>query len=289
MVDVSVIIVNYNTRELTSQCIESIYKYSQSISFEIILVDNNSYDNSLPYLKEKFPELLIIHNENNLGFGRANNIGAAKANGRYLFFLNSDTILIENVISSFFKFMETHNNYASCGCNLVNTQNAPVPSHGNLPSLKMELFSGPVGRFLRGYFNKYLSPTQTINEGNLKNPGYIAGADIFIRKEVFESLKGFDSNIFMYFEETDLYYRMKKNGFQSVVLPQLSIIHLGGGSFTSTDNLNKFRMMESSRSYYYKKNYSRCYSATAKLVRAFNILLSCQKNKKEKIKIVLYT
>lgn len=105
--DISIIIVNFNTAKMTGECIESIYKHIHGIDFEIILVDNNSTDNSVAYLKEKFPDMELISLKENIGFGRANNCGAKKAKGKYLFLLNSDTLLFDNALFSFFNFCES--------------------------------------------------------------------------------------------------------------------------------------------------------------------------------------
>ena len=117
--DVSIIIVNYNTADLIVDCIESINRYTKDISFEIIVVDNNSSDKSCSVLEEKFNNIILIKSKDNLGFGRANNLGALTAKGKYLLLLNSDILLIDNSIKKFFDFMEEQpNEVAACGGNL---------------------------------------------------------------------------------------------------------------------------------------------------------------------------
>ena len=105
MIDVSVIFVNYNTCKLTCEAIQSVYRFTKKLNIEIIVSDNNSADNSIATIKNKFPEVIIIENKQNLGFGKANNKGIEIAKGKYLFFLNTDTCLINNAIEILFNFM----------------------------------------------------------------------------------------------------------------------------------------------------------------------------------------
>lgn len=285
--DVSIIIINYKTYTLTKQCIESIEKHNQTIDYEIILVDNHSDDGSIEKLGNDFPDITIIENKKNVGFGNANNIGAAVATGKYLFLLNSDTIVKENSIYAMYHFMEIHSEYVSCGCNLVDKDGNNNISHGNLPSLSMEVFDTLINRLrlFRSYYNNKLSAGQTIDYGDLGNTGYISGADIFIRKAVFDRLEGFDHNIFMYFEETDLYARMRNLGLRSCVLTNTSIVHLEGGSIKKT-NSSKFNLMEKSRMYYYRKHHSLFYCLLVKICVLLRVALFQKEDKKEFLKIV---
>ena len=283
--DISVIIVNYNTCELTINCIKSVYEMTSGIDFEIILVDNNSEDTSLVEIKRHFPSVVIVENETNIGFGRANNKGAELAKGKYLFLLNSDTILVENILKTFFLFMEEHVEYASCGCNLIDANGICTISHGCLPSLLKEFFLLGLYKILPSYYNNKLSDGQTALQGCLADTGYISGADIFVRKEVFDELKGFDDKIFLYFEETDLFFRMKESGYKSCVLDSYKIIHLGGAS--SAANVRKMSLYVRSMFYYYRKHHSAVYTKMVKLVLLLRIMLFPMSNKREIIKTVL--
>lgn len=261
---------------------------TSGLDFEVILVDNHSDDKSVLSVRDRFPNVIVVENEINNGFGKANNIGAKYASGKYLFLLNSDTILIENVIKGMFDFMEKYPEYSSCGSNLINAKGDNVPSHGCLPSLKYELFGNLVNKFSKKYYKNHLSLAQTIHDGDLMNPGYIVGADIFIRSNVFKNLEGFDSNIFMYFEETDLYFRMKRSGYKSILLPEYNIIHLVGGSMSPNHDkdLQRFKMFERSRMYYYRKNYNSVVAKMVKVCRMLSVLRHNYSFKFEKIKIL---
>ena len=255
MIDVSIIIVNYNTCQLTKNCIDSIFEHTQGISFEIILVDNASTDGSKDVF-EHDSRITYIYNNQNLGFGRANNLGNKYATGKYLFLLNSDTVLTGNSIIELYRFLEEHEGYASCGANLVNAEGENCSCHGNFPSLLNDFSAVGFNLFYRKYYRNKVVIVQKINEGDITNVDYVCGADIFIRKSVFDELGGFDSDYFMYYEETDLYYRMRKAGHRSCILSHISIIHLEGAS-TVKMSRRKFEMIFRSRTLFYKKNKSK--------------------------------
>lgn len=280
--DVSVIIVSYNTKELTLACIRSVYRFTEGLTFEIIIVDNNSHDGSVDAIGKLFPSVKIIQLPDNVGFGRANNVGSYKASGKYLFLLNSDTELISNSIKLFYEFMETNKQYASCGCNLIDGKGNNAVSHGCLPTLKMDLFTLGLNQIFSDYYRNYLSEGQTVNYGNLEATGYISGADIFIRREVFDRLKGFDTSIFLYYEETELFYRMSELGLKSCILPDEKIIHYGGGSGGNL-SYQRILMYEKSRLYYFRKHYSKSYFYLEKVVRLLNLLI---RRTPDKMKIV---
>lgn len=270
--DVSVIIVSFNTRDLTLACLKSVFHFTKDLSFEVIMVDNNSYDGSADCVAQSFPNVKIIRLSKNVGFGCANNIGAREAKGKYLFLLNSDTELICNTIKSFFEFMELNSRYASCGCNLIDGNGNNAVCHGCLPTIQLDIFTLGLNRIFKKYYRNKLAEGQTVDYGNLENTGYITGADIFIRKDVFDCMKGFDSNIFLYYEETDLFCRMIEAGFNSCVLPKETIIHYGGGSGGNV-TLQKTLMYEKSRLYYFRKHHCGLYVFLDKLFRLINLML----------------
>lgn len=260
---VSVIIVNYNTCQMTSECIDSIYQYTRGLSFELILVDNASVDRSKEFfLKDK--RIKYIYSDQNLGFGKANNLGIRYAKGKYLFFLNSDTLLIENSILRLFEFME---NYAvqyslgACGCRLTDKDGTLIHSYGFFPTVS-DIFSDTLNilksilkrrKISREYFD--------FNKQGFKFVDYITGADLFIRKDVIERLEYvFDPAIFMYYEETDLQYRMENIGFKRCIIESTKIIHLEGKSVNNIVKKNYFKryhlMILPSMVYYLKKNMS---------------------------------
>jgi hypothetical protein len=232
-IDVSIVIVSYNTKDLIINCIRSIYDHTHGIDFEIIVVDNASSDGSVNSIKKVFADVIIIDSEKNIGFGRASNLGAKLANGKYLFFLNPDCILIENAIKKMFDFFETHNKphnmIGAVGCILLDANHKLNSSYHRFPTPCDEISTRLIVLFNK-IFRTNFTTIKNINY-NLDRGGevdFITGADLFISKEVFHLLNGFDPSFFMYFEETDLQKRMSKISLKRIILNDVSIIHLEG-------------------------------------------------------------
>lgn len=223
--DVSIIIVNYNTKELTKNCIDSVFARTSGVSFEVILVDNASTDGSVE-LFEKDDRIQFIESGKNLGFGKANIVGLKNAKGKYIFFLNSDTILLNNAIKIFFDWMEDqHESIGCCGSLLYDIERQPIHSYANLLGVRF---------FIKAFFEFYhLDSINWLPDPNKTYPskvGYITGADLFVRKSVIEQYGAFDPDFFMYYEETEMQYRWTKHGIEIWCIDTPLIIHLQGSS-----------------------------------------------------------
>jgi GT2 family glycosyltransferase len=245
--DVSIIIVNYNTQALLRQCLKSVLEITKNIVFEIIVVDNASIDGSQQMIKKEFSNITLIESYENIGFGQANNLGAKSASGKYLFMLNSDTILKNNAIKILFDFIDKNQKAGICGGNLFDENKKPTHSYSALPGIIQELKR----LFLIpniSYFNRTNNP---------KEVGYITGADLMIRSDIFNILNGFDPDFFMYYEESELTYRVKKAGYKVYNIPQAEIIHLEKKSFS--DNDRRIGMIFKSCKIYYKKTHKWLY------------------------------
>jgi len=231
---VSIIIINYNTCDLTCNCIKSVIENTKDIAYEIIVVDNASSDNSIKEIKKLFSEISLIESNENLGFGRANNLGAQHAKGEFLFFLNSDTILFENSIRQmvdFFSDNEVSLKIGSLGCILVDANKIVNGAGGTFPTSKKEARA-----LLRSlpFIGKLFALKET-TLFPLERPyfeiDYVLGADLMMRAAVFHQLNGFDPAFFMYYEESDLQKRvLDKFGMKSYIYTQTQIIHLEGAS-----------------------------------------------------------
>lgn len=287
--DVSVIIVNYKMRDITLQCLRSLFQNTSGVEMEVIVVDNASGDATPQYIHQEFPQVRVIESNENLGFGGGNNLGNSYATGKYLFFLNSDTIVIRNIAYCFFDFMEKHPEYASCGGNLLDRYGTNAVSHGKFPSLLQEFSDIGFSIFYRKFYRNKLALGQCIYSGDYRNVDYISGADIFIRKEIFDSMDGFDKNIFMYYEETDLYFRMYKKGLKSCLLPYAIMVHLEGGSFSNYKemNLKRFWLNSKSKFYFYKKNYGTWQMNAMRILNILSILTHSYKNFGDSLKCIL--
>lgn len=247
---VSVIIVNYNTYKYTRQCLKSIFEKTKTIKFEIILVDNNSDECNPDQLIKGFPEIKLIKNNENVGFGIANNQGMEIAKGKYILLLNSDTYLMNNAIEKAFEFAESYlDNTKVFGANLRNADFTFQKSFfiKNAPSLKNTLYYSFITQnpLLSGYFSG--------KEDLSKEIGGLYGAYIFLHRSVFESVGGFDPDFFMYCEDTEWFRKRVNRIFKIKLCHNATVIHLGGCS--SKDMIVKPLNMLSYYLYWYKLGY----------------------------------
>jgi GT2 family glycosyltransferase len=252
--DVSIIIVNYNTKYLLFNCLKSIYEQTKGIDFEIIVSDNGSSDGSIEMMREYFPDVIIIENHANLGFGTANNRAAQIASGAYFLFLNTDTILLNNAILLFYDAAK-RNKLSLVGCLLLNEHGAIIHSAEKFASpfksfIRLAYHSFPLLRTVKLLLKKDAVFAFRDSESS-KKVNYITGADLFIESKIFWILDGFDENFFMYFEDDDICRRAHLHGYESYIIASAKIIHLGGGS--TTKNIKKIIMEEKSYFVYMKK------------------------------------
>ncbi len=226
--DVSIIIVSYNTCKLLKDCLDSIYKETKDITFEVIVVDNNSSDNSCQVIEAECPQVRLIRSKENLGFGKANNLGSEHADGKYLFYLNSDTILCNNAIKYFFDFAEKSKaQIGALGAILKGTDSKNCHSYGNFITMRSEL-QELLAKYFRILKDKSKFHPQTVTSA--LEVDYITGADLFVPTSVYKEIGGFDPDFFMYCEEVDWQQRMADNGYVRYIIPGPEIIHLEGGS-----------------------------------------------------------
>jgi len=249
--DVSVIIVNYNTISLLVDAVDSVFEKTEGIKYEIIVVDNASSDNSKNILADKYGDKIIyLALSENIGFGRANNEAVKIANGRNLFFLNPDTILLNNAVKILSDYLDDNPRVGCCGGNLFDADGNPAYSFGRIVGLSIfseinELFLKIPEKIIYGknvFYNYKNKPMRV---------GYITGADLMIRKKLFTKLDGFDPDFFMYYEESELEYRVSKAGYEISSIPYAQIVHLEGKSFPV--KIDSFIMMWSSRKIFLRK------------------------------------
>ncbi len=256
--DVSVIIVNYNTRKLTIECLQSIYAHTKNLDIEVIVVDNASKDDSCAAIRREYPQVKLITSNKNEGFGRANNLGVQAAQGKYLFFLNSDTVLIKNSIYTLFEFNEKYSSKLKIGVSgavLLDSNKVETGSFGPLPTIKLVLKS------IFGLLPRFTSMTpedrKLFNENGYLEVGYVMGADMFILKSTFEEVGGFDPAFFMYYEETDLQRRLKVTGLQNFLIENAQIVHLEGASVNKGNSNNRKRIISTKSLLYYFRKHSK--------------------------------
>lgn len=247
MIDVSVVLINYKTHELCKNVVASIKEKTSGLSYEMIIIDNSNDENEYAKLQALNNDAFIIDAKGNLGFGGANNLGAKKARGKYLFFLNSDTILINNAIKELFDFMENKKDALVCGANLYDTSLKPNVSY-ELKEKNVFYDSTLLGLLMKKFNKNYY-----FNYKNrpLRVKGYISGACLMIDRKTFDTLGGFDKNIFMYAEDSLLCFRVNHETKSKVFnVPSAKIIHLEGGSFKE-DNEKRIKMFVDGNTQYY--------------------------------------
>ena len=252
----SIIIVNYNSKTLIEQCIVSIQHACGSIENEIIVVDNDSSDGSKEYLPSKFPDLKFILNHENAGFARACNQGFKISSGRYVLFLNPDTILAGHCLDDCISFFETHPDAGAVGVRMTDIRNrflkeskrgAPTPSASFYKLFGLAAIF-PGSKTFSKYYEGHLAEKEN-------NPvDVLSGAFMMTRREVFEKVNGFDERFFMYAEDIDLSMRIIEEGYKNYYLGTVSVTHLKGGSTTYDRNyVNNFYSAMIS---FVKKHYS---------------------------------
>ncbi|MFH1825931.1 MAG: glycosyltransferase family 2 protein [bacterium] len=230
MTDLSIIIVNYNNKKLLEDCLASIYQNTPKISFEIIVVDNASTDGSPAIVKEKFPEVLLQENQENLGFAKANNLGLKTCRARYALLLNNDTVVKDAALDKLVEFMDQHPEIGACGPKLLNS-NGSVQHQGGLLAKKFWLSREPV----------------SVN--------FVIGAALLVKKEVIEKVGLLDENLYFYNEDLDWCASIKKTGFKIFFVPQAEIIHHGGKSSQGTFNQRLFIEGFKGGLYFCRKHY----------------------------------
>ncbi len=247
--DVSIIIVNYNTKDLIKNCINSIYKHTKDVDFEIIVSDNGSVDGSIEMIKSEFPNVILIENNANLGFGAANNRGLKIAKGKYIFYLNSDTVLLNNAVKYFFDYWEKSpekDEIGALGSNLLDENGKVIHSYGKFLSINNEIYTTlkvlfNITKFtiLKLLFNKPIPKCiSTFNEEkkHIGTVDYITGADLFVKNSQDSK---FDESFFMYCEETDLQYKIKEKNLKRIIIDKPSIIHLCGASSSNKKQVDR--------------------------------------------------
>lgn len=244
MVDVSIILVSYNTEALTRDCLKSVSEKTVGLNYDVWVVDNNSSDNTCEMIKNEFPQVHLIENKENKGFGSANNQAIRLCNSKYVFLLNTDTLLINNAIKILFDFMEANTEIAAAGGNLYDANGRHVHCYGHYKTFTSKM----VKTFKLGAFfpkEKAINDDKGGNEGDLfKEVDIIVGANLFMRKSVLDEVGIFDEDFFLYDEETELQFRIKQAGYKIMLNPNSKIAHLEGKS-TKNRAVSRAHKMES--------------------------------------------
>ena len=232
LLQLSIIIVNYNVKYFLEQCIYSVEIATFNIAAQIIVIDNNSSDGSKEFFCNKFPNVQFIWNKKNVGFSKANNLGLAEASGKYILFLNPDTLVAEDCFSKCINFYETHQHIGALGIRMIDGSGQFLKeSKRGFPSLFPSIFKlfglsalFPKSKIFARYYLGNLSEYEN------HEVDVLSGAFMLIEKKVLDKIGGFDEDFFMYGEDIDLSYRIQNAGYKNYYFSESTIIHFKGES-----------------------------------------------------------
>ena len=312
--DLTISIVSYNTKSLLKDCLNSVYKNTKGINYEIIVVDNNSNDGSAGMVEKEFPQVILIRNKENVGFAKANNQAFSLSRGKYFLLLNSDTIVLLRSIRRLVEFMDSHPEAGVVGCKLFYPDGSVQPwaciSSNVWSSLWLALFGlfnikrllpdPRLRRFLGKYFRRivgksvdsYLShywdhrPVQEVDQ--------VSGACLLARRSAIEETGLLDENFFMYGEDVDCCIRIKQKGWKVYLLSDIKVIHYTSQSFKETPYHSLVQRYKSMY-YFFEKHYGRKAVTLLKILVissmltkvAFLLLTYLLSNKREESKMRL--
>jgi GT2 family glycosyltransferase len=264
MLDLSIILVNWNGRELVARALECVYNTVRHARYEVIVVDNASNDGSVTLIRERFPQTILIVNDQNVGFGRANNQAAQIACGRHLLLLNTDCFVYEQTIDAMVRFLDQHPEAGAVGPRLRYEDGSLQRSVMSFPTLLTELWTvlGLAQLFPKSpLFGQYLMTHWDLD--SVREVDALMGACLMLRSSVVEQIGLFDEQFFMYSEEVDLCYRLRQAGWKCFFLPDVEAIHIWGGSARKAAGESFLRLFHS-RVQFFRKHYGITIAASYK-------------------------
>lgn len=273
MVKISVIIVSWNTRRYLDRCLSSLFSTSKGLDLEVWVVDNFSNDGSVSMVKEKYPDVSIIENNENVGFGKANNQVFEKTTGEFLLLLNSDAFVAPGCVQRLLEVIETYSDTGAAGCKLLNEDKSLQRSCYSFPTLATELWQTLwLDRLIPSskIFGKYLMSYWAMDD--LRIVDVVMGAVMLVRREALNGEMLFDDNYFMYSEEVDLCYRLKKRGWAVRYVPDVQAVHIWGGSSNKVKGETLVRLYRS-RVQFFRKHYGAVSAGLYKLLILINSLI----------------
>ena len=259
--DLSIIILNWNTRDLLAQCIDVLGQHIGSLPHEIVVVDNASTDGSQAMLRSRYPGMRLIQNESNVGFAAGNNRGMRESTGRYMLLLNTDAFVTEGALQAMIQLADVQPKAGLIGAHLRNADGSFQASFTAFPTLTREfLILSGAGRVLHG--SNFPSAGPEVEHGP-QVVDYVEGAALLVRREAFEQAGGLDEGFFMYAEEVDWCYSLRQAGWQVWYQPAARITHLGGGS-SKTRRTAREADLYRSRVRFFRKHYGVAASSSLK-------------------------
>ena len=256
-VELSIVIVTYNVQNYIKACLDSVMDATKDLGIELLIVDNSSTDDTVRLIQRSYPSTKLLMNKENLGLLAANNQALTHVQGKFVLYLNADTVLKKDAIRNALEFMKQHEQAGIVGAKLLSPDRVIQRSCSSFPSLW--------GYFLESTF-LYLvfGKSQLRKNGipihyNYQQPravDVVAGAFFLVRRDVVNDIGGFDDSFFMYSDEDDYCYRAMKKGWLTYIVPQAEVIHFEGGSFKTTRNY-MFMLQHRSKIRCYRKSHGR--------------------------------
>jgi hypothetical protein len=259
--DLSILIVNWNARDLLLDCLRSVYRTLRGVTFEVLVVDNGSRDGSVAAVRRAYPPVRLIENEQNVGFARANNQAMRASRGRYVLLLNSDTVVRPGALSGLVRFADRHPEVGIAGSRLVNPNGSLQPSWARFPSFWSEALDRNV---------RHRVPMA--REPWAYEVDWVGGACLLARREAIEQVGLLDEGFFMYSEEADWCYRMVQHGWKVAYLETAEVIHLGGGSSRMRSDAMAVELYRS-KLRFFRKHYGRIPAAALRVALAARFLV----------------
>ena len=269
MLDLSIVIVNWNSKEFLRQCLKSVSELTDGLAYEVIVIDSGSFDGAGDLIAAEFQHVLFIQSQENVGFARANNEAYRRARGSKILFLNPDTELINSAIGTMYEFLDSHADAGAVGCKLLNgdgtVQTSCVQS---FPTLLNQALSAEA---LRAWLpNSTLWGMAALYQGG-HDPSpvdVISGACLMVRREAFEKVGFFSEEYFMYAEDLDLCYKLRRAGYVNYFVPRGVVKHFGGGSTASAPSEFSLLMMRESIWRFLSKSRGSLYAAAYRATTA---------------------
>ncbi len=275
--DVSIVVVNWNTKALLGNCLKSIYGQAQDVDYEVIVVDNASSDGSAEMVKREFPRVALIENSKNRGFAAANNQAMRIAKGRYILLLNSDTLICDSAIEKTVAYADRHAKVAVVGCQVLEGPEKIQMTCFRYPSL-INLFLQASGLVALFKCNRFFGREEmrSWRRDTEREVDIVSGMFMLVRHEAIRQVGLMDETYFLYFEDTDWCYRFFKAGWKMVFWPGAKIIHVDAGSkSTDQDGLKMFVQFQKSLLIFFRKHYGHLAYFVARLVLVVSFGLRC--------------
>jgi GT2 family glycosyltransferase len=254
--DVSVVIVSWNTRDILRGCLRSVFEQTKEASFEVFVVDNNSRDGSADMVREEFPTVKLIENAQNRGFAAANNQALRLASGRYMLLLNPDTLILDDAISRCVQYADLHSDVGVVGCQVLEDENRISNTGFSFPTPWNEFLA--LSGLSRTFPRSRLFGRPELGwwaRDSEQDVDVVAGMFMLVRREAIAKVGLLDESYFVYSEETDWCYRFSRAGWRRVFTPSARIVHVDGGrKSTSQISTKMFVQMQKSSMIYHRKN-----------------------------------